>query len=533
MTNSIEAPQPPSSNQQIARAAGTVMVAFIISNLIGVVRGMVITDAFGTSADLDSFNAANRIAELLFNLVAGGALGSAFIPTFTGFLTREDRKGAWRLASGVINLTFLVLILISVLAWVFAPSIVRDGLYLLVPDSDPVQEALTIQLLRTMLPSVILFGISGLVMGILNAHRVFLIPAIAPAMYSLGMILGTLLLPEAWGIQRLAIGVVVGAFLHLLIQIPKLWSLRDRAYQLYLGLRNKAVLEVFKLMGPRLLGVAVVQLNFIVNTVIALGQPEGSVSAIALAFSLMLMPQAAVAQSAAIASLPTFSAQVAKGELDEMRHSLASTLRAVLMLAIPASVGLILLRTPLVQLLYQRGEFTAHSTELVAWALLWYAAGLVGHSLVEVLSRAFYALHDTRTPVTVGVIAMGLNVAFSILFSDLFARMGWMPHGGLALANSLATSLESIALILLMNKRLKGLEGTFVWQGVGFSVFGTGVMAAVVLGWQALFAGSSAPVIALGALLVGVLAYVALLWVLKMPELRGMVRMLTGKIERD
>jgi len=301
---------PPTANQQIARAAGTVMFAFIISNLVGVVRGMVITDAFGTSAQLDSFNAANRIVEVLFNLVAGGALGSAFIPTFTGFLTQKDRQGAWRLASGVVNLVLLALVLISILAWVFAPQIVRDGLFLLVPGSDPVQEGLTVRLLRIMLPSVAIFGLSGLVMGILNAHQIFLVPAIAPAMYSIGMILGTVLLPNAWGIQRLAMGVVGGALMHLLVQIPRLLSLNERAYYFYVGLRNRAVLKVFRLMGPRLLGVAVVQLNFIANTIIALGQPEGSVSAITLAFSLMLMPQMAVAQSAAIASLPTFSASI-------------------------------------------------------------------------------------------------------------------------------------------------------------------------------------------------------------------------------
>ena len=138
---------PSTANQQIARAAGTVMFAFIISNIVGVARGIVITDAFGTSAQLDSFNAANRIVEVLFNLVAGGALGSAFIPTFTGFLTREDQRGAWRLASGVVNLVLLALVLVSALAWIFTPQIVRDGLFLLVPGSDPVQEALTISLL--------------------------------------------------------------------------------------------------------------------------------------------------------------------------------------------------------------------------------------------------------------------------------------------------------------------------------------------------------------------------------------------------
>jgi len=521
-----------SSNQQIARAAGTVMFAFIISNLVGLARGRVITNAFGTSAQVDSFNAANRIVEVLFNLVAGGALGSAFIPTFTGFLRREDHPGAWRLASGVISLVSIVLILVSVLVFIFAPLVVREGLFLLVPGSDPVQEAMTVSLLRIMLPSVAIFGLSGLVMGILNAHQVFLVPAIAPAMYSLGMILGTMLLPTAWGIQRLAIGVVAGAVLHLLVQLPRTFRLQDRAYHFYLGLRNKAVLKVFSLMGPRLLGVAVVQLNFIANTIIALGQPEGSVTAIALAFSLMLMPEMAVAQSAAIASLPTFSAQVARGELEEMRHSLASTLRAVLLLAIPASIGLILLRTPLVALLYQRGAFTPRSTELVAWALLWYAAGLVGHALVEILSRAFYALHDTRTPVIVGVVAMALNIGFSLLFSALFANKGWMPHGGLALANSLATALESIVLILLMRKRLKGLEGRYIWQGVGMSILGTGLMAGALLGWLAVFGDGSRLVIVFGALGLGLVAYVGLMWWSKMPELRGMVRTLMKRIAK-
>ena len=164
---------PSTANQQIARAAGTVMFAFIISNLVGVLRGMVITRAFGTSTELDSFNAANRIVEVLFNLVAGGALGSAFIPTFTGFLAREDRPGAWRLASGVINLVMLVLIVVSIVAWIFAPAIVQDGLFVLVPGSDPIQELLTTHLLRMMLPAVVIFGLSGLVMGILNAHQVF------------------------------------------------------------------------------------------------------------------------------------------------------------------------------------------------------------------------------------------------------------------------------------------------------------------------------------------------------------------------
>ena len=317
-----------------------------------------------------------------------------------------------------------------------------------------------------------------------------------------------------------------------MIQLPRLWRLRDRAYHFYLGVRDKAVINVFRLMGPRLLGVAVVQLNFIVNTIIALGQPVGSVTAITLAFSLMLMPLNAVAQSAAIASLPTFSAQAASGKFDEMRSSLASTLRAVLLLSIPASAGLILLRTPLVTALYQRGAFTDRSTDLVAWALLWYAAGLVGHAMVEVLSRAFYALQDTKTPVIVGVGAMGLNIGFSVWFSSIFEGWGWLPHGGLALANSFATGLESIVLMILMRKRLKGLQGRQILKGVLISLLGTGLMAGGVMGWRAVIGTTSIWIELFGALFLGVVLYIGLMWILKMPELMGMVRTLMGKITK-
>ena len=356
----MESPLPAQSdNRKIARAALTVMAAFVFSSLVGLLRSTVIANAFGTSADLDSFNSANRITELLFNLVAGGALASAFIPTFTGFLTHDDRHGAWRLASAVVNLVLIVLIAISILAWFLAPQIVQHVLYILDPSVPVNQSALTVTLLRTMLPSVAIFGVSGLLMGILNSNQVFLVPAIAPAMYSFGIMLGTWLLAPTFGIRGLALGTVIGAGLHLLVQAPALWKLKGRHYFLSLGRDNPAVKEVVRLMAPRLLGVAVVQLNFIVNTIIALPMPAGSVSAITFAFTVMMMPEMAIAQSIAIASLPTFSEQVARGRREEMRASLAATLRSVLFLALPASIGLILLGHPLVTILFQRGVLTS------------------------------------------------------------------------------------------------------------------------------------------------------------------------------
>lgn len=500
-------PSVPSANRQIARAAGTVMFAIVLSQVVGLLAKSLTGQSFGTGPESEAFFAANRFAEILFNLVAGGALASAFIPTFTGLLAQEQRPAAWQLASAIANLVFLILATLSVLAAVFAPQVVR---YILAPGfsaTDPTKEALTVSLMRIQLITPAIFGLSGLLMGILNAHQHFLLPALAPSMYSLGWIAGILFLRPALGIYGLAWGVVLGSGLHLFIQLPALLRLPQRRYMPSLGLRSPAVREVARLMGPRLLGVAVVQMNFLLNTYLASLQAEGSLTAISLAFPLMIMPQAAIAQSAAIAALPTFSAQAARGRLEEMRVSLAATLRGVLFLAIPASLGLILLRQPIVALIYQRNEFTAESTSLVAWALLWYAAGLVGHSVVEVVSRAFYALHDTKTPVAVGVAAMSLNLVFSLLFSAGFARIGWMPHGGLALANSLATFLEMIGLLVLMRRRLNGLEGKTVWRSALQAGLAAAAMGSVLGLWLANAGSSSTAILALGGVALGGAAY--------------------------
>ncbi|HQC20630.1 MAG TPA: murein biosynthesis integral membrane protein MurJ [Anaerolineaceae bacterium] len=519
-----------SASQQIARATGVVMFAFFLSSLVGVAQQMVITDAFGTSAALDSFNAANRVTELLFNLVAGGALGSAFIPMFTGFLTRDDKRGAWRLASGVLNVVSLILVVVSVLTWIFAPWLVRNGLYALTADSNIGQLEVTVRLLRIMLPTVVIFGISGLVMGMLNAHRSFLIPALAPAMYSLGIILGTVALPKSWGVDRLVYGVLLGASGHLLLQLPSLFRLPERSYQVTAGLKDKAVRQVLRLMLPRLIGAGVVQLNFVANTIIALSLGEGSASAVALAFTLMMMPQRAIAQSAGIASLPTLSAQAELGEYAQMRRTIAKILRGIILLALPASVGLILLRVPLVRVLYERGQFDAESTRMVAWALLWYSAGLLGHCLVEVLSRAFYALHDTRTPVIIGIGAMSLNIALSFLLAAWFRGLGWMPHGGLALANSAATGLESLLLLWLLAKRLKGLEGQDILRGTNSALVGSALMGAALLAWNSLLPQLNNLLFLLGGMGIGVLVYAFALVLMKVPELASVLGALRQRL---
>lgn len=507
------------------------MAAFVLSNVTGLVRQILVSRAFGTGAEIDAFNAAARLPDLLFSLVAGGALASAFIPTLTGFLTKDDEEGAWHLASAVGNLVTIILILTSALAAIFAPQIVRHILYILVPDQDPGQFNLTVALLRIMLISPAIFGVSGLLMGILNAHQVFLLPALAPTMYWLGMIFGVLFLVPSWGIHGLAWGAVFGAAMHLGVQLPALRRVRGN-YFATLGLQFPAVREVGRLMAPRLLGVAVVQLNFLVNTILAYAQPEGSLTAITIAWAVMTMPQVVIAQAIAIAALPTFSDQVARGRLDEMRGSLAATLRGVIFLALPASLGLILLRQPIVALLFQGGEFDAHSTDLVAWALLWYAAGLVGHSVVEILSRAFYAMHDTKTPVFVGAAAMSLNLILSITFAALFTRIGWAPHGGLALANSVATALEMAGLLMLMRRRLNGLEGREILRGVGQAGLAALLMSLALWAWLARTGDRTAWLVAGAGVVLGGGVYAGLIFVLGVREARGIGKALAAQWRR-
>jgi putative peptidoglycan lipid II flippase len=495
------------------------MAGFALSSVIGLLNRMLYSGVFGTGVSLDAFFSANRVPDMLFNLMAGGALASAFIPIFATFLTQNDRPGAWRLASSISNLLVLGLGLAAALVWIAAPWIVPN---LLVPGyDDPAQIELTVDLLRIQLVALVIFGISGLVMAILNAHQRFALPALAPSVNWLGWIIGTYLLVPRMGIYGLAWGVVLGALFHLLIQLPGLRGLGGR-YSATLGTKDPAVRQVGGLMVPRVFGVAIVQLNFLVNIILASTMVEGSLTGITLAFAIMLMPQIVIAQAVAIAALPTFSEQVARGQISEMRESLATTLRGVIFLSLPASIGLLLLRRPIVSMLFERGEFDARSTDLVAWALLWYAAGLVGHALVEIISRAFYALRDTRTPVLVGAVAMGLNVILSLTLSIAFDRIGWAPLGGLALANTTATGLEAIVLLWLMRNRLDGLAFPRVRRGLLATAAASVILAGFLVLWRGGTSGSSVWLVGVGGVIFGAAIYWLAALVFRAPEARAL-----------
>jgi len=550
------------TNSQIARAAAVVVMGFLASGVLGLLRTMIFSVTFGTSASLDAFYAAQRIPEALYVLVAGGALGSSFIPVFSRFMAKGDDQGAWRLASAVMSTAGLLAAVLALVVALAAPQLVPT---LLVPGAGPDVQALTISLTQVMMLTVVIFSISGLVMGILNAQQIFTLPALALSMNNLGQIFGALvlvrlipafgaadgglLLPDsASGLLRgfptdggapvygLAFGAVLGALLHLLVQVPGLRRGAARQYLRFLpNVRVPGVREVLLLMGPRVLGLAVVQINFMVNVNLASRMSVGSQSAFSTAWALMFFVLGVIAQSIGTAVFPSLAALAAADDMPGYKNRLAGAIRSVLFLGFPASVGMILLAVPVISLLLEYGAWTGESTQATAWALSFLALGIAGHSLLEVLSRAFYALSDTRTPVLIGLASMIANIVLSLLLIRVIGdpnNLARSPIGGLALANSLTTLAEGVILWLLLRRRIGGINDRYVLDGAGRALLAALLMGASVALVLTLLNSLPLPLMVAAGAVTGVIVFFGLAFVLGLEEARTVPGMITRRVRR-
>ena len=516
------------SNRQIARAATIVVGGFLASGVLGLVRTAAFSVTFGASDALDAFYAAQRIPETLFVLVAGGALGSSFIPVFARFLTNDDEEGAWRLASAVMSCVFLASSLLAVIMILLAPVIVP---VLLEPGADAAQQALTTNLTQIMLVTVAIFSVSGLLMGILNARQLFTLPALALSMNNIGQIFGALFLTRLFpdsdtAIYGLAIGAVIGALLHLVIQLPGLPRIGARLHFLP-NPRVDGVREVLLLMAPRVLGLAVVQINFIVNVNLTSGMIGGSRSALITAWQLLFFVLGVIAQSVGTAVFPSLSALAAAKDMTGYKDRLAGAMRGVLFLAFPSTVGLVLLGGYGISLIFEHGAWTAEDTAATAWALSFFAIGIVGHGLLELLSRAFFALSDTRTPVFIGILAMVSNITLSLIFVRIIGSPTSLSHGafaGLALANSLTTLLEGLVLWWLLRRRIGGINDRLILHAATRSLIAAFVMGVIVWALTQTLAGTSALVMVLLGTVVGLAVFFGLAFVLGIDEARSVPR---------
>ena len=504
-------------------------VAALASRLLGWIRLLVIGSQFGASRELDAYFAAFRIPDAIFQLVVAGALSAALIPVFAGYRARGQDREAWQLASSVINLVLIALAALSLVMAVFAPIFVP----IVAPGFDAPTTELTIRMTRVMLLSPVLIGMGAVVTGILNTYQQFTVPAIAPLLYNVAIIGAAIFLAPIMGVEGLAVGVAIGSLAHLAVQLPNLARVGQR-YDLTIGLSHPGVRRVAWLMGPRTLGLAAGQINFLISTVLASGLPEGSLTAYNYAFQLSQIPVGVIGVSIAVALFPTLSADAALGRIGEIRRQVAGAVRVLVFVAAPLTAVMIVLREPLTSVFYQYGLFSQSATDRTASALLFFAIGLVGHIVVHVLTRAFYAMQDTRTPVAWAIVAVAINVP---LMATLVGPMG---VEGLALALSIASVIEVIGLLWSLRRRLESVDEVAIVRSVARAGVAALAAALLMLGGLTVVEGSLGGLLdnALGRLLAllvlsaaGGAIFVLVAAALRAPELaqlRGIFRRRRG-----
>jgi putative peptidoglycan lipid II flippase len=450
----------------LARAAAIVSSAILISRLLGLFRTSLFAYAFGAGPDASAFTYAFTLPDTIFNIVAGGALASAFIPVFTDYLVnRRDRNTAWHVASAAFNISTLALVLLAGLCIVFASPVLRflvPELFVQKPHITPLGPEVVL-LTQIMLLQPIFLGAATMGVAILQARQRFMLPAIGQVLYNVGLIAGivativdqrTRLFGGHLGILGPTWGVVAGAVLQFAIQIPGLFAAKMR-YRLSLDLLHPGVRQMFHLMGPRIFNAAASYAAILITTnfLSSIDTNGGGVAyGYRTAFSLMLLPLGLFGMAVSQAAFPTLAALVAERQWGRLRDTVLTTLRGVLYLAIPSALGLAVLAEPISRLLLAHGHFSQADVPVVAVPLIYFSIGLVGLSMDEILVRCFYALHDSRTPVLVNCANLAFVIGLSVILLDP------MGAGGLALAFALGAVGEAPVLLLLLRPRLGGLD---------------------------------------------------------------------------
>lgn len=543
------------TQRHLARSTAMMMVIFAVTKGISLVQTFIIARFFGVGQSYDAYVTANRIPELIVVLIAGGALNYAFIPLFSAYLTKGDRARAWELASHVVNTVFSVALVVSALTFFLTPFLVSN---VIAPGFDAATTAETVNLMRLLLVGTVVFSVSGLVSGMLQSHNRFFLPALAPIMYDVGILFGVVVLLRPMGLTGVALGAVIGAFLHLFVQVPGLVRLKAQ-WKPRLGWHDPDLWRVVRLMIPRIIGLGVFQLNFLLMTNIASRLGVGAISALDWGWRLMQIPQTLIGTAMGIVIFPTLASLSALGDTDGKRQAMTGALRFILIACIPSAIGLIVIGQPLVSLL-EGGAFDATASALVYGTLRAFMLGLIAHSVLEIVARSFYADGDTFFPLMAALVGAGVNAVLAFALSGVaqadinsaFSLVGWgAPYragvpplfgdaSGLAWANSIATAVEVSILLVFLRRRWGGIaEGTLASTALK-ALLASLVMALVVLAIEA-GAGAlglwgrgtlfTAGVVGVQALTGGVVFFAAAL-ALGMSEVLTMARLVAGKFLR-
>ena len=485
--------------------------ASLVSRLLGVLRDRVLAGEFGAGPELDIYYSAFRLPDLLFNLIVLGALSAGFIPVFTRYLKQRDQ--AWELVNIVLNVLLIIIILVSALLILITPWLME----IIVPGFKGQQLATTVALTRIMFLSPILLAISGIFGGVLQSFKQFFIYSLAPIMYNIGIIIGALYFTTFWGLFGLAWGVVLGAFLHLLIQLPPVLGLGYR-YRPLIDLSHRGFREIVKIMVPRILGLVSSQINLVVITIIGSTLAVGSITIFNLANNLQSFPLGIFGVALAIAAFPTLS-ELAKNK-KEFIATLTTTMRQILFLIIPASVLLIVLRAQIVRIVLGSGRFDWPDTVLTLQSLSLFAFSLFAQALIFLLARAFYALGNSRTPFAAGLVAAFANIILALM---LVKTLGVL---GLALAFSLSSILNFVILLLALHYQVGQLDGAKIITETAKILAATSLLALAAQATKFTIEPFTGTETFIGittqgllAALAGLASYLLVCWLLKTEEL--------------
>lgn len=506
-------------------AGGAIIIAgaSILSRLLGLLRDRLLASHFGAGDVLDTYYAAFKIPDLVFNVLVLGALSSAFIPVFVEYLQKgreeESKKAeAWHVANSMLNILLIGLLLVGGLFFIFAHQLVP----LISPGFSPEKQAVTIKLTRIMLMAIIFFGASNIVSGILNSFKRYLSFAFAPVLYNLGIIFGILFLVPRYGVYGLAYGVVLGAILHLLIQMPGVLKVGYR-YKGVFDFKHGGVKRVIKLILPRTFGLAVNQVDQTVSVIIGSTLAAGSVAIFNLSNNLQSFPINVFGVSLAIAAFPIFSEAFAQKDMSKFVVQFSTSFRRILFLIIPTSVLILLLRAQIVRVILGSGAFDWEDTYLTAQTLAFFSLSLFAQALIPMLARCFYAFQDTKTPVKIGIVAVIIDIAGALTLIKIMAD----PVTGLALAFSISSIVNMLLLLIFIRKKVGYLDDTKIIRSALKIILASIFMAAIV--WLSKY------IIALGvnmqtfigifiqgvlAGIIGILAYLIMAVIFRMDEIK-------------
>ncbi|MFH1509022.1 MAG: murein biosynthesis integral membrane protein MurJ [bacterium] len=503
-------------SKSIISAASLLSIFALLSRIIGLLRDRLLASEFGASEQLDIYMAAFRIPDFLFNIIVLGALSAAFIPIFTKYITKNKLDRAWRFTNTIINLTIIVLIVISIPIIVFA----KQFMILIAPGLPPEARELAAELTRIMLLSPLIFSISNIAGSVLQSFKKFFLYSLAPLFYNLGIIFGIIVLVPKYGVHGLAYGVILGAILHLLVQLPAVFILGFR-YKIKFDLQQKSISLLTRLMGPRTLSLLIVQINLLIITAIASFLQEGSITIFNFANNLQSVPIGVIGISFAVAAFPFLSEASSKNNYQKFLSYFSKAFRQIIFYIVPISVLMFVLRAQIVRLVLGSGEFDWEDTVLTLETLAFFALSLFAQGLIPLLVRSFHTLEDTKTPLQIGLVSMAINAALAYPLASIFGV------AGLALAFSIASIVQMISLYVLLKGRLGNLNDNIIIKGF-LHIIVSSILAGLIV-YLALYL--FAPILdtrtfvglllqTIGAVILGTLLYLGYHYLLKTKEFK-------------